>query len=121
VSRTRRTSTTKRTSKPLTEDKRKASFTTWQSASGVRHYALAKYEGNDTYHCDVFLACAGYISDARNTTGTEMVVTCAQCLASRFKLECDAMNLDEIDYLADIDLLDHFLDHGAMALGFNPR
>lgn len=122
MSPTKRTSTTKRTSKPLTDEERKAWLTTWQSSDGVRHYALAKYEDEDgdTYLCDVFTPCEGYIGDALDNTGTEMVVTCVRCLSSTFKLQCNVMERDAIDHLDDSDLLDYFLDHDAMAPGFNP-
>jgi hypothetical protein len=126
VSPTKRTSTTRRTSKrpgrpALSKEDKKAWFTTWQASSGVRHYALAKHEDSDLYLTDVFLPCEGYIGSALDNTGTEMVVTCVSCLTSTFKLQCDAMNRDAIDHLDDSDLLDYFLDHDAMAPGFNPR
>lgn len=120
MSRTKRTSTTKRTSKLLTQAERKAWFTTWQTSDGVRHYALAKHEDKDTYTCDVFIPCEGYIGGALNNTGTEMIVTCVQCLSSTFKLQCSYMNKDEIDHLDDSDVLDYFLDHEALASGYNP-
>lgn len=115
MSPTKRTSTTKQTNR-----RSEAWLTTWQDTPGVRHLALAKHEDKDRFFVDVFLPCEGYVGGAYDNTGTDEPVTCFQCLHSRFKEECRAMNLQAIRHLEDDDLLDHFIDKDAMAIGFEP-
>lgn len=119
MSRTRRTSTTKPTSKRA-KASRDVRLTAWQSVCGVRHYALAKYEGDAPFLCDVFLPCRGYISDAFDTTDDAKVVTCVPCLSSRFKHVCAVTDLSMIVHLDEPDLIDYFLDHEALAVGYDP-
>jgi hypothetical protein len=122
VSLTKHTSTTKRTSraKKAKEIDKTAWLTTWQDTPGVRHLALAKREDKDHYLVDVFTPCNGYICNALDNTGTEMAVTCVACLNSTFAGQCNAMNLEAIDHLDDSDLVDHFLDHDAMSILYDP-
>jgi hypothetical protein len=40
-------------------------------------------------------------------------------LTSRFDEEARAMNLDAIEHLDEQDLVNHFIDRAAMAIGFD--
>lgn len=112
MSPTKRTSTSKRTSK--------AYKTTWLDSAGVRHQALAKRENNDLYLIDVFLPCAGYHWDALALNiEDDGVVTCLECLTSGFDQETSRMNLDAIENLDEPELVEHLIDHDAMAPGFD--
>lgn len=67
---------------------------------------------------DVFTPCHGPLLDAWDNTGTRMGATCLWCVASRFIDSVKAMNMDEIQRgpLSDDELLEDFIDKGAMSL-----
>ncbi len=89
-------------------------------SGGVRHHALAgPAECGDDYLCDVFLPCAGYSWDVLDNCDDVSPVTCFECLSSRFDEEARAMNLDAIKHLDEPELVEHFIDRNAMALGFD--
>lgn len=70
-------------------------------------------ETKDSYLVDVFDPCNGFTKSALNNTGTDGVVSCVGCLASRFAIECRHMNLDALD---EDELRDHFVDRSTLSI-----
>lgn len=98
----------------------KAYLTTWVDGGGVRHLVLAKHEYQDQSVVDLMIACAGYHWDAQtHDTDANGVVSCFECLSTCFEQEVADMDLDAIHHLDESDLVNHLIDHGAMAEGFD--